>query len=93
LEHVHNSIEVECLAIAIPQFLSLDITGLTAGNSKTADEVKLPDGVTLVSPSDMTVVHLSVRAAVEETPVAAPAAEGEAAEAAAPAAEGEAEKK
>jgi len=41
----------------------------------------------------MTVVHLSVRAAVEETPVAAPAAEGEAAEAAAPAAEGEAEKK
>jgi large subunit ribosomal protein L25 len=92
LEHVHNSIEVECLAIAIPQFLSLDITGLTAGNSKTAEDVKLPEGVTLVSAPDMTVVHLSVRSAVEETPVAA-AAEGEAAEAAAPAAEGEAEKK
>jgi large subunit ribosomal protein L25 len=93
LEHVHNSIEVECLAISIPQFLQLDITGLTAGNSKTAGDVKLPDGVSLVSAPDMTVVHLSVRAAVEETPVAAPAAEGEAAEAAAPAAEGEAEKK
>ena len=41
----------------------------------------------------MVVIHLSVRTAVEETPVAAPTAEGEAAEAAAPTAEGEAEKK
>ena len=93
LEHVHNSIEVECLAIAIPQSLDLDITGLEAGDSKTASDVTLPEGVTLVSAPDMVVIHLSVRTAVEEAPVAAPAAEGEAAEAAAPAAEGEAEKK
>ena len=92
LEHVHNTIEVECLAIAIPQSLDLDITGLAAGDSKTAGDVKLPEGVTLVSSPDMTVVHLSVRSTVEETPVAAPAAEGEAAPAA-PAAEGEEEKK
>lgn len=92
LEHVHNTIEVECLAISIPQSLDLDITGLSAGDSKTAADVKLPDGVTLVSSPDMTVVHLSVRATVEETPVVAPVAEGEAAPAA-PAAEGEAEKK
>ena len=92
LEHVHNTIEVECLAISIPQFLELDITGLAAGDSKTAADVKLPEGVTLVSSPDMTVVHLSVRTATEEVPAAAPA-EGAAAEAAAPAAEGEAEKK
>lgn len=91
LEHVHNTIEVECLAISIPQSLDLDITGLAAGDSKTAADVKLPEGVTLVSSPDMTVVHLSVRATVDETPAAAPAAEGEAA--AAPAAEGEEEKK
>lgn len=93
LEHVHNTIEVECLAIAIPQFLELDITGLAAGDSKSAADVKLPEGVTLVSSPDMTVIHLSVRTAVEETPVVAVAAEGQAGEAAAPAAEGEAEKK
>ena len=92
LEHVHNTIEVECLAISIPQSLELDITGLAAGDSKTAGDVKLPEGVTLVSSPDMTVVHLSVRSTVEETPVSAPAAEGEAASAA-PAAEGEEEKK
>ncbi len=92
LEHVHNTIEVECLAISIPQSLDLDITGLTAGDSKTAGDVTLPSGVTLVSAPDTVVVHLSVRAtATEEAAAAAPAAEGEAA--AAPAAEGEAEKK
>jgi large subunit ribosomal protein L25 len=92
LEHVHNTIEVECLAISIPQFLELDITALAAGDSKTAADVKLPSGVTLVSSPDMTVVHLSVRTTAEEAPVAAPAAEGEAAPTE-PAAEGEAEKK
>ncbi len=92
LEHVHNTIEVECLAISIPQSLDLDITGLAAGDSKTAGDVTLPSGVTLVSAPETVVVHLSVRAtATEEAAAAAPAAEGEAA--AAPAAEGEAEKK
>ena len=90
LEHVQNTIEVECLAISIPQFLELDITGLAAGDSKTAADVKLPSGVTLVSTPETTVVHLSVRTTTEEAPAAAPTAEGEAA---APAAEGEAEKK
>jgi large subunit ribosomal protein L25 len=85
LEHVHNSIEVECLAIAIPSHLDLDITGLVAGDSKTAADVTLPEGVTLVSTPDTVVVHLSVRAAMEEPVAVAAPAEGEAA-----AAEGEA---
>jgi large subunit ribosomal protein L25 len=79
LEHVHNTIEVETLAIAIPQFLELDMTGLVAGDSKTAADVKLPEGVILVSDPTMVVVHLSVRTAVEEVPAAAATAEGEAA--------------
>ena len=96
LEHVHNSIEVECLAIAIPAYLELDITGLVAGDSKTASDVKLPDGVTLISPADTVVVHLSLRSAMEEPVAVAAPAEGEAAPAegeAAPAEGGEAEKK
>lgn len=87
LEHVHNTIEVEVEATAIPSHLELDITGLMAGDSKTAADVVLPEGVVLKSDPKMTVVHLSLRSAIEEiVPVAAPA-EGEAA--AAPA-EGEA---
>ena len=75
LEHVHNSIEVEVEATSIPAHLELDMEGLVAGDSLYAADVKLPDGVTLVSDSKMIVVHLSVRSAVEEV-VAAPAAEG-----------------
>ncbi|MBM3719920.1 MAG: 50S ribosomal protein L25/general stress protein Ctc [Actinobacteria bacterium] len=93
LEHVHNSIEVECLAISIPSYLDLDITGLVAGDSKTAADVTLPEGVTLVSTPDTVVVHLSVRAAMEEPVAVAAPAEGEAApaegEAAAAGSEGE----
>lgn len=75
LEHVHNSVEVEVEATSIPAHLELDMEGLAAGDSLYAADVKLPEGVTLVSDPKMIVVHLSVRSAVEEV-AAAPAAEG-----------------
>ncbi len=83
LEHVHNTIEVEADVTAIPASLDLDIEGLAAGDSKTAGDVVLPAGIVLKSDPKMVVIHLSVRAAVEEVvPVAAAPAEGEAAAAA-----------
>lgn len=89
LEHVHNTIEVEVDVTAIPASLDLDIEGLMAGDSKTASEVTLPEGVILKSDPKMTVIHLSVRVAFEEVvAVAAIPAEGEAAAAAAAPAEG-----
>lgn len=89
LEHVHNTIEVEVDVTAIPASLDLDIEGLMAGDSKTASEVTLPEGVILKSDPKMTVIHLSVRVAFEEVvAVAATPAEGEAAAAAAAPAEG-----
>ena len=91
LEHVHNSIEVEVEATSIPAHLELDMEGLAAGSSLYAADVKLLDGITLVSDPKMVVVHLSLRSAVEE--VAAPvAAEGAAEGATAPAAEADAAK-
>jgi large subunit ribosomal protein L25 len=74
LEHVHNTIEVEVEATSIPAHLELDMEGLAVGDSLYASDVNLPEGVTLVSDAKMAVVHLSVRAAVEE--VVASAAEG-----------------
>ena len=85
---LRSCIEVEVEATSIPAHLELDMEGLAAGASLYASDVKLPEGVTLVSDAKMPVVHLSVRSATEEV-VAAPAAtEGaEGGEAAAPAAE------
>ena len=79
LEHVHNTVEVEAPVTAIPEFLALDITGLAAGDSKYAADVQLPEGITLISDPKMVVIHLSIRAAVEEVPVVAAPVEGEAA--------------
>jgi large subunit ribosomal protein L25 len=62
----------------------LNMEGMMAGESKTASEVILPEGVKLISDPKMTVVHLSVKAAeVEEVAVVAVPAEGDAAAAAA----------
>lgn len=99
LEHVNNTIEVEVDVTSIPQFFELDITGLMAGDSKLAEDVVLPAGITLKSEPKMVVAHVSVRAAIEEVAPVAAATEGEAAapaegEAAAAApAEGEAKAK
>ena len=69
LEHVNNTIEVEAEATSIPSFLMLDLTGMPAGTSKTAGDVILPAGTTLISDPELVVVHLSERStAVEETP-------------------------
>jgi large subunit ribosomal protein L25 len=100
LEHINNSIEVEVDVTNIPAFLMLSMEGMMAGESKSAAEVVLPEGVKLISDPKLTVVHLSIKSAeVEEVPVvadegdaAAPAAEGDAA-AAAPAASVEGDKK
>jgi large subunit ribosomal protein L25 len=82
LSHVNNTVEVEADVTNIPQFLTLDLTDMKAGETKFASDVKLPADVKLISDPHMAVAHLSERAAAEEV-VAAPAAEG-----AAPAAEG-----
>jgi large subunit ribosomal protein L25 len=80
LEHTNNSIEVETDVTNIPAFLVLSMEGMMAGESKSASEVVLPEGVKLISDPKMTVVHLSVRSAeVEEAPVVAAATEGDAA--------------
>ncbi len=84
LEHNNTTIEVETEATSIPGFLPLDLTGLVAGLSLYAEDVKLPAGMTLISDPRMVVVHLSVRSSHDDLEVAAaPAADG-----AAPAADG-----
>jgi large subunit ribosomal protein L25 len=88
LEHTHNSIEVETEATSIPNFLELDMTGLQAGSSLYAADVKLPAGVILISDPKMVVVHLSVRSAHEEPAAVAAPAEGAAAPAEGAPAEG-----
>jgi len=47
LEHTNNSIEVETDVTNIPAFLVLNMEGMMAGESKSASDVVLPEGVKL----------------------------------------------
>ena len=65
VEMVVHEVEVECLAIEIPEKLFLRVNNLKLGDSLMASAIELPSGVKLISDPDELVVHC-VRAATEE---------------------------
>jgi len=80
MSHLRNELTVECLPKDLPEFLSLDVSGLHLNQSLHLSDVKLPEGVTSVelaggkNPS-IVAVH-AMRAEEVEAPVAAAATEG-----------------
>jgi large subunit ribosomal protein L25 len=57
VEQVVHELEIECEALAIPEKLELKLDELKLGESLTASDVRLPEGVKLLSDPDMVVVH------------------------------------
>ncbi len=48
VSHVQSEIDVTCLPGALPEFIEVDLSGLTAGHPIHLADVKLPEGVTAV---------------------------------------------
>ncbi len=48
VNHVMNEVEVSCLPKDLPEFIEVDLSGLTVGHSIHARDLKLPAGVSLV---------------------------------------------
>ena len=92
VNHVMTELEISCLPADLPEFIEVDLSGLTSGATVTVKDVKLPKGVKFVPHGNKVnpVVASAVAPRVEEE--AAPAAEGvapaEGAAAAKPAAKG-----
>jgi large subunit ribosomal protein L25 len=94
LQPVLREIEVECLPTEIPDFIDIDVSGLNIHEAIHLNEVRLPEGATLVSDGSQTIVTVlpptveEVRPGAETPEPAAEgapaAAEGAAPEAAAP---------
>ena len=85
VSHMRTEIEVTCLPKDLPEFIEVDLSGLSLNESIHLSQLKVPEGVQLVelAKEDAAVVTIySPRAEEPETPVAA-AAEGAAAPAAA----------
>jgi large subunit ribosomal protein L25 len=79
LNVVNRQIEIECLPTEIPDALVVDVSGLGIGDSIHVSDLKLPDGVKLISSPDMTVAVVNMQ---EDEVVAAPTADAAAAPAA-----------
>lgn len=98
LNVVRHAIEVRCSAISIPEEITVDLTGMTMGDSVHMQSLNLPEGVQLTTDEDYTVATIAA-------PKAAPVEdeegeegeeadlEGTVGEEAAEAAEGEEEEK
>jgi large subunit ribosomal protein L25 len=88
VSHMRNDVEVSCLPKDLPEFIEVDISGLSLNESIHLSQLKVPDGVSLVdlAKEDSAVVAIHSPRAEEPEPTAAAAgaaAEGAAAPAAA----------
>ncbi|MCC7154641.1 MAG: 50S ribosomal protein L25 [Bryobacterales bacterium] len=71
-EIVNRDIEIECLPDEIPAAFEVNVAELMIGQNIRAGDIKLAEGVRLVSPAELVISHVvALRAAVEETPEAA----------------------
>jgi large subunit ribosomal protein L25 len=75
VNHVLTEVEINCLAAQLPEFLSVDLSELTKGQSLHVNDLKLPKDVKVVTHGKPNpVVAVATEPAVEEeAPAAAPA--------------------
>ncbi len=57
--HQLNQVVVECLPQDVPRYIEADVSGMTAGNSLTAGQLKLPQGVSLVTDPEIIVLSIT----------------------------------
>lgn len=72
ISHVITELDVSCLPGDLPEFISVDLSGLEPGNSVHVSDLLLPEGVTAVSHEDPVIVTVVVKGGGTE------AAEGDA---------------
>lgn len=72
LDQPLHTLHIECLAVAIPDDITIDITNLTLGNPIHVRELTLPEGVKVFEAPEAVVVQLKLPG-VEPAPAAAAA--------------------
>ncbi|TDQ43960.1 50S ribosomal protein L25/general stress protein Ctc [Tepidicella xavieri] len=73
VNHVANEIEIECLAVQLPEFIEVDLGEVVKGQSVHASDLKLPAGVKVVTHGKPNPTIATVVEPVEEV-IAAPVA-------------------
>jgi large subunit ribosomal protein L25 len=76
LDQPFHQLHIECLVTAIPEYIRVDISGLTIATPIHVKELVLPEGVKVLESPEAVVVHLKIPGA-EPEPVASAVAEPE----------------
>ena len=68
VNHVVTELSIQCLASQLPEFLTVDLSNLTKGQSLHVDDLKLAEGIKVVThgKKNPVMVSVSVQAAEEE---------------------------
>ena len=66
LDHQMREVEVECLALDVPEEVVVDVSGLHIGDSVHLDAVKFPENVTVLTETDRPVVTVHAPRVVKE---------------------------
>ena len=66
LQQQVRSLEIECLPQNLPDFLTVDVSGLMIGDSIHVKHIVLPEGVTALADGDITVFLVSEPTVAEE---------------------------
>ena len=76
VSHMRNEVEVSCLPKDLPEFIEVDLSGLSLNESIHLSQLKIPEGVQLVdlAKEDSAVVAIHSPRAEEPEPTAAAAA-------------------
>ena len=76
VSHVAPEVEIECLAVALPEVISVDLSGLVRGKSLHVSDIVAPEGAKIVRHGSLNPVIVAVAEpkAEEEIITAAPAA-------------------
>jgi large subunit ribosomal protein L25 len=72
VSHVKTELEIECLASQLPEFVTIDLSGLTRNTSLHASDLKLPAGIKAVKRGTLNPVIVAVTTPKIEEEVAAP---------------------
>ena len=72
VNHVVTELMIQCLASQLPEFIAVDLSNLAKGQSLNANDIKLAEGIKLMTHGkpNPVIVSVSVQAAEEEVVVA-----------------------
>ncbi|HRK34843.1 MAG TPA: 50S ribosomal protein L25, partial [Candidatus Hydrogenedentes bacterium] len=74
LDYQLRELEIECLALEVPEHIELDVSGLGIGDHLYVSAVVAPEGVTILTESDRSVIACHAPRATKEDSAAAEAA-------------------